>query len=501
MRIENLLNKPWSSESLSKAYTSSILHLSPAPEYANGEVVLASLYRKVGSDGPAEQKVPNLGREFERRVKRGKRAQSEYGIVGLSSEDWYELISGPLRSPKQPNQAASRYLQISPIVPDAALYSLSARQSNNSWDPGKLVTKMLLLGSTSFADAKVLWDELFYALKVTDDDELWAKFLDIEFRNWRPDELRNFFNHPNTLANHDYLDLFEEIDFPAKQFVKDLSALISLKPHLTRRQWISMLESLLRLASASHVFWVASLNTHLFEALKNVISGVTPQKAKQEFWGRMSKHHFISYGQYSARAIKGYSTGYLKSRVGINLLVHLINEKTKQESIRFDNMNTVIDDVFNKQSPDIVKRFWIEYQKIIESDSRIVQGKKGSASNISEFLRHVLGKRQTSETGLASYDQGYYLAKRGGGAWEVSMGPVAILTLVHACTHGKLGSSNIEDLFLHISKYGIELTIQDLMSSSLERTLRSLGLVVDSPDAEGGMALLSPFESLLKGSD
>jgi hypothetical protein len=347
----------------------------------------------------------------------------------------------------------------------------------------------------------LLWSELFDALKVTNDDELWAKFLDYEFRSWRTDELKNFFDHPNPLDSKDYFDFSAEIDFPAKQFVSDLTALIRLKQHLTRRQWVSMLESLLRLASASHVFWIASLNMYLFEALKKVISGKHPSDVKFDFWKQVSKPRFISYGQYSARAIKTYSTGYLKARVGINLLVHLINEKNESETISFKNINDTIDEIAVKQSPEIVSRFWIEYQKIIESDNRIVQGKKGSASNISEFLRHVLGRRQTSETGLASYDQGYYLAKRGAGPWEVSMGPVAVLTLVHTCTHGKPGSSNIEDLFMHLSRYGIELTIQDLKSSSLERTLRSLGLVVDSPDAEGGMALLSPFESLLNGKN
>ena len=234
-------------------------------------------------------------------------------------------------------------------------------------------------------------------------------------------------------------------------------------------------------------------------AFKKIMSHQDPSKVKREFLEKVSKTRFISYGQYSARSIKSYSTGYLKSRVGINLLVHLINEKNGRESVDFRNLSQIIDDVVNGQSADVIGRFWVEYQKIIESDSRVVQGKKGAAANISEFLRHVLGKRQTSETGLASYDQGYYLAKRGGGAWEVSMGPVALLTLVHACTHGKSGSSsNIDDLFMHISRYGIELTIQDLTGSALERTLRSLGVVVDSPDAEGGLVLLSPFESLLR---
>lgn len=498
MGIDKLLAKPWSSESLAKKYTSSLLHLSPAPEYANGEVVLASVYRSVTHDGPKEQRVPSLGRDFERRVKKGKRVQDDYGIVGLDSADWYGLITGALRSPKQPNQASSRFLQISPVVPDAAIYSLSARQSANSWDPGKLVAKMVMLGCRSFEEASNLWAELFWALKITNSDELWAKFLDSEFRSWRTAELSEYFNAPSSLDAKDYLEFEGAPCFPAKQFVDDLRAVIELKKHLTRRQWVSMLESLLRIATASHVFWICALNIELFESIKRIMSGMDVTSSKIELWDRLSQPTYVAYGQYSARAIKTYSTGFLKSRVGINLLVHLIDEKYGSENISFESIDDVLDDISQKMSPDIVDRFWAEYQKIIESDSRIVQGKKGSASNIGEFLRHVLGKRQTSETGLASYDQGYYLAKRGAGAWEVSMGPVAVLTLVHSCTHEKSGTSNIEDLFMHIRRYGIELTVQDITSSSLEKTLRNLGLVVDSPDAEGGMVLLSPFESLLK---
>ena len=497
MGIEKLLDKPWSSESLANSYKSSLLHLSPAPEYANGEVVLASLYRSVTQDGPKEQKVPSFGREFEKRIKKGKRNQDDYEIVGLDSADWHGLVTGALRSPKQPNQANSRFLQISPVVPDAAIYSLSARQSANSWDPGKLVAKMVMLGCRSFEDASNLWEELFWALRVNEDDELWAKFLDTEFRSWRTKELSEYFNAPSSLEEKDYLEFEHAHSLPAKQFVKDLRSIIVLKKHLTRRQWVSMLESLLRIATASHVFWVCALNIEIFESIKKIMSGVDVTASKSELWDRLSQPTYVSYGQYSARAIKTSSTGFLKARVGINLLVHLIDEKYSSETICFESIDRVLDDISNKITPDIVDRFWAEYQKIIESDSRIVQGKKGSASNIGEFLRHVLGKRQTSEKGLASYDQGYYLAKRGGGAWEVAMGPVAVLTMVHSCTHEKSGTSNIEDLFMHIRGYGIELTIQDITSSSLERTLRNLGLVVDSPDAEGGMVLLSPFESLM----
>ena len=311
----------------------------------------------------------------------------------------------------------------------------------------------------------------------------------------------DFFESPSELTLNLYADISEVRNCPARQFVRDLKAVILLKQHLTRRQWISMLESLLRLGTASHVFWIAAINMETFDAIKRLLAGEPADEVVEEFWKRLSTLNFLSYGQYSARAIKNFSTGYLKSRVGINLLLHLVNQTENAEQIECDRLGDMLYKLATRITPNITTSFWANYQTIIESDSRIVQGKKGSASNISEFLRHVLGKRQTSEPGLDSYDQGYYLSKRGKGAWEVSMGPVAVLTLVHACTAGKTGTTNIEDFFSHLQKYGIELSVNDVSNSTLSRTLRNLGIVVDSPDAEGGMVLLSPFESLVEGDN
>jgi hypothetical protein len=139
------------------------------------------------------------------------------------------------------------------------------------------------------------------------------------------------------------------------------------------------------------------------------------------------------------------------------------------------------------------------YEKLLESEQRAVSGKKGIASNIIEFVRHVLGQRQTAEPGMDSYDQGYYLRKRGTHAsspWLVSLGPVAVMGIVHSCTQGTRTPRNIQDFCLHLSQYGLDVRPQDVTGSSLGITLRNLGLVIDSPDAEGGMVIKNPFEQL-----
>jgi hypothetical protein len=138
-------------------------------------------------------------------------------------------------------------------------------------------------------------------------------------------------------------------------------------------------------------------------------------------------------------------------------------------------------------------------QEVVDSHPREFAVKKGVGSNIKEFLRHCLGQRQTAEDGMKSYDQGYWLRKNGhhsAAKWVVSAGPVAVLLLVHCCARRTLGPATTDDLCRHFSAYGISVRPDDVTGSAdLGATLRRMGLVTDSPDAEGGMLIYNPFRS------
>jgi hypothetical protein len=115
-----------------------------------------------------------------------------------------------------------------------------------------------------------------------------------------------------------------------------------------------------------------------------------------------------------------------------------------------------------------------------------------------EFGRHVLGQRQTSINLLRGYDQGYLLKKKGSHSsspWIVSLGPVAVLALVHCALAGMGGPRSIHRLGQHLAAYGIAVDRHDIARNDLGHQLRMLGLVLDSPDAESGMLLLPPFPS------
>ena len=129
MLPEDFVDAPWIEKSQHGLYKDSFLHMRPAPEYATGEVVLASTYRNVGfsKDTISEGRVPATGRELQKRLEKANSPRARERFITVPPETWKRIVEGTLRSPKQPSQSARRFLQISPVVPDAALYSQSAR--------------------------------------------------------------------------------------------------------------------------------------------------------------------------------------------------------------------------------------------------------------------------------------------------------------------------------------------------------------------------------------
>lgn len=499
----DFLQAPWKDESLHEFYRNSFLHMRPAPEYASGEVVLASLYRNVGfSSAVTESKVPTLGRDFLRRLDRKKGGRTAQQAI-LGNEAWRGVVTGSLRSPKQPNQASKRFLQICPIVPDAAIYSLSARLSANSWNPGQLVARALNFGSPHSSQAAELWRELFAGLSVNSEDDIWARFLMQEFLHWRPQELVGEWKEPQEVDPPEAIVDWHmaSVASPGTQFVKDLREVLELKPRLTRRQWISVLESVLRLGTASHVLWICRANAEVLAVFEAALRGEII--GREEIGERLCMARpFWSYNQLAVPTIREFARNFVVSRVGLNLLLLHYLQAFGVDSIASNpltNMKTIAafaKDLYEKRSQFPVTEYRDSLIAATEADPRVVACKRGISANISEFLRHVLGQRQTSEPGLDTYDQGFYLRKRGaysGAPWAVSIGPVATIMLSYCCSRTAKGPRTVEDFCNHLAMYGIAVNSQEIGKTSLGQTLRNLGLVLDSPDAEGGMVLVNPF--------
>ena len=182
--LENFVQQPFKNEVIHRIYRESFLYMRPAPEVANGEQVLASLYRHVGFNGVSEKMVPINGRKLQKHLLPNLDRQhndAESTDKHLTKDNFHNLISNLISSPKLPNQSGKRFLQIGPIVPDAAVYSLSPRLGGNPWNPGALIASMVCFGSSEIAGALEVWKDIFSNLTVTSDDDPWAEFCKMNF--------------------------------------------------------------------------------------------------------------------------------------------------------------------------------------------------------------------------------------------------------------------------------------------------------------------------------
>ena len=492
---------PWRADH--QAFQRSDLAVRPAPEYASSEVLLSALYRRIGLGGVGEKNVPVNGRDLLKRVESGKAPAS----AALRSEEWSRVLQGSLESPKLPNQSAKRFLQLTPLVPEVSRYSGSARLAGNPWSPGDLIERMVLLGSSSRDEADALWQRVFGALAVTDGDDVWARWLESELAVWRPASGSSFSMQP---LEHPWPSDFFTTDgrtlqFPAKQFVKDLGAIISVKEQMTRRQWASLLEAVLRIASVAHVMWLSDVTQRMWAAVRAALHGGHDPTLD----GSGSSHTsiypseiaYFPYGRAAMDQAKVLVSRYLYARLGLNATLWGLEEIGQPFAQPLSSQAAASQLVRMVSSHrDALQRISVleTWQALQESESRTLACSKGIGSNMLEFVRHCVGQRQTARDVLRGYDQGYSIRKRTNDArarWIVSLGPVAVIAMAHCCLHETGGARSVHRLCDHLARYGILIGRDEVATSDLGQKLRLLGLVLDSPDAESGMLVLPPFPS------
>lgn len=495
MSPQQFIASPWSSH---KGYEHSFLTMEAAVETCTSEVLLASLYRAIGFADHRESEVSKCGSEFLRRSEKEGKADEQF----ISGDTWRTVLKGILSSPRQAGQSSQRSLQLTPLIPDVALYSGAARVRGNPWNPGRLIAGMVQRGSESNEDANELWERLFNALSVTEKDDVWARWLHAEFgrrqNNGNPPWSFVPLKSPSTM-----MDRAEKarLSFPAKQFVKDLVAILDAKESMTRRQWTSLLEGLLRVAATAHVLWVCSINRRMWQVVRAMLEGHcgrfdTQQKVCDYVFG--NQEMLLSYGKQAAPLIRDIASGYLSARLGINLVLFMLDpSETAFQSMTspteaWNFVREVQANLSRLAEGKVVEQF----HALSEDEAATISCKKGIGKNITEFARYALAQRQPSDPARRSYDQGYFLAKASpaqNAPWVVSMGPVAVLAMVHCCLAEAAGPRSVSRLCAHLGSFGLRVDLDDINKSDLGRTLRMLGLVLDSPDAESGMLLLPPF--------
>ena len=500
--LNEFIDFPWKNGVLNKKYEKSFIHLNPAVERVTGEILLASLYRRVGfSNDVPENDVPIYGRKLVKNLDRKKRPAGGISSIDLDDDIWHQIVKKSLTSPKQSNQSKKQFLQLSPLVPDSTIYSMSARLAPGSWNAGKLIAKTISLGTESNQHGIDIWQTLYDKLSVNDEsDDVWARLIQKELQTWREKTLVDAWKKPIDLPlTNDEKEYRVDLSIPAKYFVQDLEAILSLKETLTRRQWTSLLESLCRVAASAHVMWLCNVNEKCASMFENALKhGKYP--TEDEVTEKLSqKEAFWALDQPTTKTIEETVRGYIQGRCAMNLILWSVFENRDINVDKIDLTTPLgIYQTLKYLAENNTKFDYTEYRSrlsdILENDPGVMACKKGKSKNILEFLTHVIRQKQTSEAGLESYDQGYFSRKRRN-RWVVGLGPTSLLMMVHCTTTLTNGPCTIGDLVNHLAKYGFEADFHQNNSNYFYKLLRSLGLVIDSPDAEGGMIIISPLHS------
>ena len=497
MTVAEFKLSPWARSH--RIYRESALAIAPAPEYANSEILIAGIYRTIGLDGVAERLVPGNGRELDKSIARARDRETKPAGAALEGDAAHALLHDILESPKLQNQSSKRFLQVTPLVGETAWFSGSARLAGNPWPAGDLIRRMVWLGSVDDGSAKAEWQRLFDALAVHDDDDVFARFLRDELAAWTnrswdsrcifpaADEVQQF--PPNELDGR---------AFPARQFVQDLSAVIDAKKLMTRRQWTSLLEALVRIAAVAHVAWLCEVQKLIWECIKAALAGeAVPKDIRAKIYPlRLS---YLTYGTGAISELKDRTSMYLRGRLGINAVLWSLNDA----GTPYAGQLSSAEDVAALCSHVLANRGKLSSVKddvddLAESEARALLCRKGIGSNVMEFARHVLYQRIAANPILRGYDQGYILRKRGpskNSPWICAPGPLAVLVLVHCSLAGLAGPRSVHRLAQHMAAYGIDVDHSHITRNDLGRQLRMLGLVLDSPDAESGMLLVPPFSA------
>lgn len=499
MTLAGFKVSPW--KTAHQSYRRSPLSLNPAPEYANSEVLISGLYRTIGLSGVAEAKVPARGRELDRDVAQHRDKLTQPAKAALDGDAFHGLLRIVMESPKLPNQSTKRFLQVTPLVGETALFSGSARLAGSPWSPGVLTRRMIWLGSADASSAEKTWLKFFAALNVDKDDDVFARFLSEELRAWtsaswgpvvRPDD-----EDVAVLSAKD----IEGRECPARQFVADLDHIIAAKSLMTRRQWVSLLESLIRMAGVAHVVWICELQQRLWATVKATLEGKPPAaNMADELYP--AKFRYLQYGTGAISELKDRTSQYLVARLGLNATLWSLESIGKPytgklaQASDVEALCTLI-----RANRDALGTVINDVDEVADREARTLLCRKGAGSNIMEFARHVLYQRQAADPRLRGYDQGFILRKRGpskSSQWICAPGPVAILAAVHCALSGLSGPRSVHRLAQHFATYGIAMDHRDIAQNELGHQLRMLGLVLDSPDAESGMLLVAPFALLKK---
>ena len=248
------------------------------------------------------------------------------------------------------------------------------------------------------------------------------------------------------------------------------------------------------------------MNKRVFSMAKEALDGRQLNEAEINL-RLQAPLSFLQVGEHLENCLKEHCRDYVKSRTGLNFILFKMAEYKETEGFCKSGafLNSVsrvcellenVGKIKDRLSVTEINTFTSE---IIDSNPALTKLDKSGAYSINLywFCRYVLGQFTPKDKSKKHLDQGFFgkkSAEHDSAPWLVELGTNAVLAMVACCAQEGFQVTTV-DLRDQLSKFGVVASIEDLTEGNIGKQLRGLGLVVDSPDAEGGMAISFPYRA------
>lgn len=499
------------------------------PEYITSEILLSVLYRQLGfndlSSTTSDKFIPFLSRDLKKTIT----TDVTFSVEPFSSHEIRTLLEEIVTVPKEATQRDKykEQLFLYPLTPYAALFSHPVKlkspkgdpfdQSGSTpWSPASILKQMFIYATKDETERTALWHELFEALSIQDGEEedyfancfdgILKEYVETKANTYQKDLKWSAIKDPFAAAlKHEYMT-FEDREgifkAPHKVFTDDLRNLLKLKKQFSRRQWLTLIEAYLRLSMSAFVAWTIHMHLQIYTVLTNVVEGRAELPTIEQLREKMSlssnsEHSLFSYGELFAKNKRELVVNFGPAFYYIAFLLFVLERKYSYTP----NWSSL--QGFLESLPTIANHFKGEgacedlvaaFGAILENKSAILKQKRnGKVKHLDQFFAN-LRQRNVADTAFAHYDQSYLARRRAArknAPYVVIPGSALLLTLVFCCTKRSRTVVTLKTFREYLLNLGFAIKQSQIASFTLQ--LRNLGLTMDSPDAEEGVIILSPF--------
>ena len=501
------------------------------PEYLTSEMLMSAYYRALGFRGMKGSAVLKNSRDLHRMM------YSNDGFISgeFSKTEIEKLLKDVLLSPEDPTQKRSQkypeYLFLAPIVPETALFSNPVRLTRNlnslggtPWNVERLAKILLAYCAKSEEDSKNIWDQMFDKLSVTHDNEedYFAQIIQkvlmdaadalrtkIDDAN---DRLPRWIKQINDALNANQAGMFyKDRQYFAKISPLDnirsgLLSVLELKPRFSRWQWLTMLDSLLRISAVAFVIWLLDSHRIVDQMIQHFVfeDGVINLENPEEFFVReyIQRRNMtvFSYGEGSSKAEKRLVTDYGRDIVRLAFLLAFIRQidiatykKLEWNSIGgFVKSLGVLKTFFGNQS--VKDQYSAALAQVLIQRGNDMNLKATRLHHLIESFRVLRQKIVVdAQSDFIRYDQSFLIHQKAAynrAPYIVDFGSVACFVFAYCCA-GTRRVFSLKDFKRYLNSFYI--SVRPSHEENFTEQLKGFGLTMDSPDADDGLMIRNPF--------